>query len=70
MTFFYWLMAVVMAATLVPSLLYLGIYLFTGADEALERAAKLWNFTRAFTLLGFNIMLWGHVVVGAWQLFH
>lgn len=70
MTFFYWLMAVVMAATLVPSLLYLGIYLFTGADEALERAAKLWNFTRAFTLLGFNIMLWGHVVVAVWQLFH
>ncbi len=70
MTFFYWLMAVVMAATLVPSLLYLGIYLFTGADEALERAAKLWNFMRAFTLLGFNIMLWGHVIVAAWQLFH
>lgn len=70
MTFFYWFMGVVMAATLVPSLLYLGIYLFTGADEALARAAKLWNFMRAFTLLGFNILLWGHVVVAAWQLVH
>lgn len=70
MTFFYWLMAVVMAATLLPSLLYLGIYLFTGETEALERAVKWWNFLRVFTLLGFNLMLWGHVVVAAWQLFH
>jgi len=68
MTFFYWFMVVVMLATLVPSALFMGIYVFTGADEALERARKLWNFTRAFTLLGFNITLWGHVIVGFWQL--
>jgi len=70
MTFFYWFMVVVMGATLLPSALYMGIYVFTGEDEALQRARKLWNFLRAFTLLGFNVMLWGHVIVAAWQLFH
>jgi hypothetical protein len=70
MSFFYWFMAAIMVATLLPSAFYMGIYVFTGADEALDRARKLWNFLRAFTLLGFNLMLWGHVVVAAWQLFH
>ena len=42
---------------------------FTGETGALERAVKWWNFLRVFTLLGFNLMLWGHVVVAAWQLF-
>jgi len=70
MKFFYVFMALVMAATLLPSALYMGIYVFTGANEALERARKLWNFLRVFTLLGFNLTLWGHVVVAAWQLFH
>jgi hypothetical protein len=70
MKFFYGFMLLVMAATLLPSALYMGIYVFTGADEALERARKLWNFLRVFTLLGFNLMLWGHVLVAAWQLFH
>ena len=59
MTFFYWLMALVMLATLMPSALYMGIYVFTGADEALQR-----------TLAGFNVMLWGHVLVAVWSLFH
>jgi len=70
MHFFYWFMAVVMVATLLPSALYMGIYVFTGADEALQRARKMWNFLRAFTLLGFNVTVWGHVIVAAWQLFH
>jgi len=70
MTFFYWFMACVMAVTLLPSVLYMGIYVFTGADEALERARRFWTFLRVFTLLGFNLMLWGHVVVAAWQLAH
>lgn len=68
MTVFYWFMVVVMLATLLPSALYMGIYVFTGEDEALQRARKMWNFLRVFTLLGFNITLWGHVVVGFWQL--
>jgi hypothetical protein len=68
MTFFYWFMALVMVATLLPSALYLGIYVFTGEDEALRRARKFWNFLRVFTLLAFNITLWGHVAVAFWQL--
>lgn len=70
MTFFYWFMAAVMAATLLPSALFLGIYVFTGEDAALDRARKLWNFLRVFTLLGFNLTLWGHVIVGVWDLMH
>ncbi|MBA4217782.1 MAG: hypothetical protein IIA03_03535 [Proteobacteria bacterium] len=70
MRFFYWFMVVVMTSTLLPSALYMGIYVFTGADEALDRARKLWNFLRAFTLLGFNVTVWGHVAVGLWQLAH
>ncbi|RZI95820.1 MAG: hypothetical protein EOP39_29310 [Rubrivivax sp.] len=68
MTFFYGLMAFAMAATLLPSVFYLGLYLVTGANEALERASKLWNVLRVFTLMGFNLMLWGHVAMGVWYL--
>lgn len=68
MSWFYWLMLFVMAGTLLPSALYMGIYVFTGAGEALDRARTWWNFLRAFTLLGFNLMLWGHVLVGIWDL--
>jgi hypothetical protein len=68
MTFFYWLMALIMAGTLLPSAIYMGVYVFTGADEALDRARKFWNFLRVFTLLAFNITVWGNVLVGLWQL--
>jgi len=70
MNFFYGFMGFVMVATLLPSAFYLGVYVFTGEDAAMDRARKLWNFLRVFTLLGFNITLWGHVIVGAWQLMH
>ncbi|MFG6415326.1 hypothetical protein ACG02S_15620 [Roseateles sp. DC23W] len=70
MTFFYWLMALVMGATLLPSALFMGIYVFTGEDAALQRARGFWNFLRVFTLLCFNLLVWGHVAVAAWQLFH
>lgn len=70
MTFFYWFMAAVMAATLLPSALFLGIYVFTGEDAAMDRARKLWNFLRVFTLLFFNLTLWGNVLVGVWELMH
>ena len=68
MNFFYGFMAFVMAATLLPSVFFLVLYFITGEELALERAAKLWNFLRVFTLMGFNVTLWGHVAVGAWQL--
>ncbi|MFG6468972.1 hypothetical protein [Roseateles sp. BYS87W] len=70
MNFFYGFMALVMAATLVPSAVFMGVYVFTGADEALDRARTLWNYLRVFTLLGFNITVWGNVLVGVWHLMH
>lgn len=68
MTFFYWLMAAVMVATLLPSAFFMGVYVFTGEDGAFQRARSLWTFLRVFTLACFNVMLWGHVIVGVWQL--
>lgn len=68
MSVFYWFMAVVMACTLLPSAVYMGVYVFTGAYEALDRAKKFWNFLRVFTLLAFNITVWGNVLVGLWEL--
>ena len=68
MIFFYGFMAFLMAATLLPSVLFLVLYFITGEEVALQRAAKMWNYLRVFTLLGFNITVWGNVLVGAWQL--
>ncbi len=70
MNFFYGFMAFLMAATLLPSILFLVLYFITGEEVALQRATKMWNYLRAFTLLGFNITVWGNVLVGAWQLMH
>lgn len=69
MTFFYWLMGLLMVGTLLPSALYMGLYVFTGENEALDRARKFWNMLRVIGLLFFNLTVWGHVVVAAWQLF-
>jgi hypothetical protein len=68
MTFFYWLMALLIAGTFVPSALYLALFLFTGEVVALDRARKLWNLSRVFTMFGVNLLIWGHVVVAAWSL--
>ncbi len=68
MTIFYWVMAVLIVGTLVPSVLYLILYAVTGEDACMRRARTLWNFTRVFTLLGFNLLIWGHVIVGLWQI--
>jgi len=70
MSFFYGLMAFAMLATLIPSAFFMGVYVFTGADAALDRARTLWNFLRVFTLLAFNVAVWGNVFVGVWQLMH
>lgn len=70
MSFFYWLMGLAMAGTLLPSAVFMGIYVFTGEDSALDRARKWWNLLRVFTLLGFNLMVWGNVLVGIWSLMH
>lgn len=68
MTIFYWVMGVLIVATLVPSVLYLLLYAFTGEDGCLQRARTLWNFTRVLTLLGGNLLIWGHVIHGLWRI--
>jgi hypothetical protein len=68
MTVFYWVMGVLILGTLVPSALYLLLYAATGEDGCLRRARGLWNTARVFALLGGNILIWGHVVVGLWQI--
>jgi hypothetical protein len=71
MTVFYWVMGVLIVGTFVPSLLYLLLYAVTGEDGCMRRAGMLWNYTRVFTLLGTNLLIWGHVVVGLWRIwFH
>jgi hypothetical protein len=68
MTVFYWVMAVLIVGTLVPSVLFLILYAVTGEDGCLTRARTLFNFTRVFSLLGVNILIWGHVIVGLWRI--
>jgi len=68
MTFFYWTMAVLILGSLAPSLLYLLLYAATGEDGCMRRARALWNFTRVVALFGANILIWGHVIVGLWQI--
>jgi hypothetical protein len=68
MIVFYWVMGVLIVGTLVPSALYLVLYLTTGEPACARRASTLWNVSRVFTLLSFNLLIWGHVVVGLWQI--
>jgi hypothetical protein len=71
MTVFYWVMGVLIVGTFVPSVLYLLLYAVTGVETCLHRARMLWNFSRVFSLLGGNILIWGHVAVGLWRIwFH
>lgn len=71
MRIFYWTMAVLIVGTLLPSILYLVLYAATGEPACIQRARTLWNISRVFALLGFNLLIWGHVVVGLWQIwFH
>lgn len=68
MTVFYWLMALLIAGTFLPSAFYFALFIFTGEDAALQRARNLWNLSRVFTLASANILIWGHVIVAAWRL--
>jgi hypothetical protein len=68
MTVFYWVMGVLIVGTFVPSLLYLVLYAVTGEDGCMRRARGLWNYTRLLSLLGGNMLIWGHVVVGLWRI--
>ncbi len=68
MTIFYWVMGVLIAGTLVPSMLYLVMYAVTGEDTCARRARALWDYSRLFLGLGMNILIWGHVLVGLWRI--
>jgi hypothetical protein len=68
MTVFYWVMGVLIVGTFVPSILYLVLYAVTGRQECARRARALWNYTRLFSMLGMNILIWGHVLVGLWRI--
>ena len=68
MKIFYWVMSVLIVGTFVPSVLYLLLYAVTGQREAMHRAGKLWGFTRVLALIGFNLLVWGHVAVGLWSI--
>jgi hypothetical protein len=68
MTVFYWVMGLAIAGTLAPSVLYLLLYMATGEPACELRARTLWNVSRVLVLLGINILIWGHVVAGLWQI--
>jgi hypothetical protein len=68
MKVFYWVMGVLIVGTFVPSVLFMLLYAMSGRHEALQRAKALWNFSRVLTMLGVNILIWGHVAVGLWQI--
>jgi hypothetical protein len=68
LTIFYWVMGALIALTLLPSALYMGLYAFTGEEGCLRRARILWNTSRLLALAAFNIGIWGHVVVALWRI--
>jgi hypothetical protein len=70
MVAFYWVMGVLIVGTLVPSVLFLLLYVVTGDDAAARRAKGLFTASRVFTLFGFNLLIWGHVVVVLWQIWY
>lgn len=67
MTIFYWTMAVLILGTLVPAVLSFLVFAASGNDVFWRRAKGLWTASRLFTMFGLNILIWGHVVVGLWQ---
>ena len=69
MSIFYWTMGALIVATFVPSVFYMALYATTGENTCLQRAQSLWNFTRVLSMFGVNLLIWGHVAVGLWQIF-
>ena len=68
MKIFYWVMGTLIVGTLVPSALFMLLYAVTGNDVLARRASGLWSFARVFALFGFNILVWGHVLVALWRI--
>lgn len=68
MTAFYWVMSGLIVSTLLPSVMYILLYAGTGEPACLRRARALWNVSRVLALLGFNLLIWGHVLVALWRI--
>ena len=68
MPIFYRVMAVLIVGTLVPSVFFLLLYAIHGDRSHADRARSLWNFSRLCVMLGVNLLNWGHVAVGLWQI--
>ena len=68
MKIFYWLMGTLIVGTFLPSVLYLVLYAVTGQVECARRARALWNVSRVLTLFSVNLLIWGHVAIGLWQI--
>jgi hypothetical protein len=71
MKIFYWMMALLIVSTLLPSAFFLLLYAIKGDSVHASRARALWNMSKLFTMLGVNILIWGHVALGLWNIwFH
>lgn len=68
MTTFYWVMSVLIGGTLLPSVMYVLLYAATGEPACARRARALWDFSRVLFGLGVNTLIWGHVVMGLWEI--
>lgn len=68
MTAFYWVMGILIVGTLVPSALFLLLFAITGNDVLLRRARGFWTVSRVLTLVGINVLTWGHVLVGLFRI--
>jgi hypothetical protein len=68
MTIFYWVMAIAIVGTLLPSALYVVLYAVTGEEACARRARVLWNVSRVLALFGLNLLIWGHVAVGLYRI--
>lgn len=68
MKIFYWTMAVLIVGTFVPSVFFLILYGITGRYMHAQTARTFWNISRVFTLIGVDVLIWGHVAVGLWSI--
>ncbi len=67
MVIFYSVMAVLIVSTLLPSVFFLLLYALRGDTDHADKARTLWNFSKLFTMVGVNLLIWGHVAAGLWQ---
>lgn len=68
MTVFYWVMGSLVVLTLLPSIMYILLYAFTGEEACARRARILFDLGKAFALAAFNVGVWGNVAVAVWDL--